>query len=153
MDDTMDTSSGHSRCDEPPYSDQKSTGNEMVNIGLDILLRRRRSCEQEAHFFVKLIALDMKYAIKTVMPTSTFLVISEEGKVNSDAAHYIERGLIKRQDTILDSYAIRCEGWDGLLSSSATCFGLPEDTDSSEVNADANNTNDQLKYLFIKKKQ
>jgi hypothetical protein len=85
--------------------------------------------EQEARFFVKLQALDMNHAIKTVMPMFTFLVTSEERKVSSGTTHYVERRLIKRQDTILDNYAIRREGWDGLLSTSATCFGLPEGTD------------------------
>ena len=54
---------------------------------------------------------------------------------------------------ILDSKSIRREGWEGLSAGRAKLYGLPEDAESSEVNAIANNPDDQLKYLSNKKKQ
>lgn len=53
----------------------------------------------------------------------------------------------------MDSNAIRREGWDSLSSGRAKSYGLPEDAESSEVNAVANDPDDLLKYLSIKKKQ
>ena len=54
---------------------------------------------------------------------------------------------------VLDSYAIRRDGWDGLFSGHATNFGLLEGAESSEVNADPDNIDDHLKCLSFKKKQ
>jgi hypothetical protein len=64
-----------------------------------------------------------------------------------------QRRLTKAQDMILDSYAIRRERWDSLLSSCPSLYDLPEDADSSNVNAVANDPDDQLRHLPFKKKQ
>lgn len=57
------------------------------------------------------------------------------------------------QDIIRDSSSIRRQGCKGLMSCDPTVFRLPEDAETSEVNAKANNPEDLLRYVSFKKKQ